>query len=161
MHLRSRNSIWETETGIMKKMSCLETQLWLVKPFWNIISISKEITHNPNCHPNQLLSLVQDELYLLNVCQKRFMSSYIPCGIKDVCTKTTDIINDLLSNLSLLEQQLVDSWDALGERKWQELAFKPKNPTQTVSLFDYEFPALSWAMSLLRPGSSSAWQLSF
>lgn len=93
----------------MKEMSHLETRLRLVKPYWNIMSVSKENTHDQNCHPNQLLSLLQDELYLLGVCQKRFMSSHIPCGIQDVCTKTTDIIKDLLFTLSLLEQQLADS----------------------------------------------------
>lgn len=93
----------------MKETSHLETELHFVEPYWNIKSVSKENIHDQNCHPYQLLFLLQDELYLLGVCQKFFMSSYTHCGIQDVCTKTTDIIKDLLFTLSLLEQELASS----------------------------------------------------
>lgn len=74
------------------------------------MSVSKKTTHDQDCHPNQVLSLQHSVLYLLGVCQKRLiMSSSIPCAIQDVCTKTTDIIKEPLSTLSLLEQQLADS----------------------------------------------------
>lgn len=101
----------------MKETSHLETELRFVEPSWNIMSVSKENTHDQNCYPNQLLFLLQDELYLLSVCQVFFMSSYICCGIQDVCTKTTAIIKDLLFTLSVLEQELADSRDALEGRK--------------------------------------------
>lgn len=94
----------------MMKTSHFETQLHLVKPYWNIMSDSKQNTHDQNCQPDQLLSSLQDELHLLGMCQKRFiMPFYIPCGIQDVCTKATDIVKYLLSTLSLLEQQLAEN----------------------------------------------------
>lgn len=90
--------------------------------------------HDQNYNPNQVLSLVQDELYLLGMSQKRFIrSSYITCDIQDMCTKETDIIRimHLKTSGTAADRQLMCF---MGEKTSRTTCAKVRDPTQCVSL---------------------------
>lgn len=70
--------------------------------------------------------------------QKRFiMSSYVTCDIQDVCTKETDVIRIIpfKSSGTAAGRQLRCF---MGEKMTRTTCAKAKDPTQCVSLSDYE-----------------------
>lgn len=96
------------------------------------------ISMTKNYHPDQLLSLLQDEPCLLGMSQMRFiMSPYITCDIQDMCTKETDIIRitHLKTSGTAAGSQLMCF---MGKEMTRTTCAKVKDLTQCVSLFDCE-----------------------